>query len=163
MTARYFITMTDEERRAMAYGLSIFVEKLTQATPVIDDNPHAETGNGQALPAVPAVSTPPTPTPVETRDRWARDKNGVELPNPSGCEMIPNIAIWKTKESKSAKNSVPYLRVTWPALNSEGYVDANCFDQKLWPWLIKVQKENVRTTLYVVRHGNYLNVVGVRA
>ena len=40
-------------------------------------------------------------------------------------------------------------------------MDANCFDSQLFPWLIK--QTGQKTTLYLVKSGEYLNVVGVRA
>ena len=62
--------------------------------------------------------------------------------------------LWKTEQKDK------YLKVTWQS-QERGYVDANCFDQSLWPWLIN-QKGQL-TRLYLLKKDKYINVVGVCA
>jgi hypothetical protein len=107
---------------------------------------------------VPAVASKPAP--IAARDRWARDRKGNELPNPDGCTS-GEVNIWKVEQKPPKRaNGKPYMKVTWQS-KERGYVDANCFDSQLFPWLIGQQGKP--TVLYLVRSGEYLNVVGVRA
>lgn len=100
------------------------------------------------------------PAPIEQRDRWARDRSAKEAPNPKG-HVVRVVNLCKTEQRPARKaGGKPYLKVTWQS-ESSGFVDANCFDNKLWPWLIN--QCGKRTTLYLVKSGEYLNVVGVRA
>jgi hypothetical protein len=147
----YSIVISEAERTAMAKALGALVAKLINA-PVVVESP----SNGSAARAnlsPPAVA--PAPPSIEQRDRWARDRKGNELPNPEGCYPA-DVHIWKTVQS-----SEKYLKVTWQASSGQGYTDANCFDSKLWPWLIKSAGQ--RTRLYLATKGKYLNIVGVRA
>lgn len=168
----YTITLTETERTALARVLGLFVTKLTSA-PVSNlrtneaQTIEAPSGGTQAARSVlspPQQASPaaaPSPTPVDTvRDRWARDRKGNELPNPEGC-VAREVNLSKTELQQPRKaGGKPYLKVTW-ASSERGFVDANCFDGKLWPWLIN--QRGKRTTLYLVKSGEYLNVVGVRA
>jgi hypothetical protein len=151
----YTITITESERTAMASALGTFVTKLTNCRVQIE----APTGGTHAARALLSPSTAPpaaapAASPIEQRDRWARDRKGNEAPSPEGCYPA-DVHIWKTQQSEK------YLKVTWQSSSGNGYADANCFDQKLWPWLIKSAGQ--RTRLYVVAKGTYLNIVGVRA
>ena len=172
----YSFTLTETERAAFAKVLGGLVTKLLNAPVQIDGAiaaVQAQTRLDQVPPARPtdpasgtdlarailsppaAAQSQPTRAPIELRDRWARDRKGNELPNPEGCEPF-TVQIWKTQQTSK------YLRVTWPLTAGRGYLDANCFDSELWPWLIK--QSGVRDTLiYVVHKGKYLNIVGVRA
>jgi hypothetical protein len=106
-----------------------------------------------------APAAAPSPTPVAPRDRWARDRKGNEVPMPDGY-VAREVTIWKAEEKPSKKaTGKPYLKVTWQG--ERGYIDANCFDEKLFPWIIS--RISQKTTLYLVKPGEYLNVVGVRA
>ena len=106
-----------------------------------------------------AQPAPPTP-PIALRDRWARDRKGNELPNPEGC--VPyHVRIWKT-ERKDLSDGRPRLKVSWQTPSARDFIDANCFDEKLFPWIAAQSKEPT-ALLYVVKSGKYLNVVGVRA
>lgn len=143
----YTITITETERTAFAKVLGGLVTKLINAPIQI---------NGQTSSPVPST-TPPAiaapPSPIATRDRWARDRQGNEVPSPDGAEKR-RITIWKTKQAEK------FLKVTWQSAE-RGYVDANCFDKELWPWLIK--QSGHPTDVYLVKKDKYLNIVGVHA
>ncbi len=160
----YTLTLTETERTAMAKVLGGLVTKLINAPVFVESS----TGGTAAARAVLSPSqdspTPPSghvpPVLPEPRDRWARDRKGNELPNPEGC-VAREVNLWKTEQKPSKKaNGKPFLKVTWQS-HERGYVDANCFDSQLFPWLINSQGK--KTTLYLVKSGEYLNVVGVRA
>ncbi len=159
----YTLTLTESERTAMAKVLGGLVTKLINA-PIFVEAPTGGTQQARAVLAPPQVSpTSPSghvpPLLPEPRDRWARDRKGNELPNPEGC-VAREITIWKTEQKTGKKaNAKPFLKVTWQS-QDRGYVDANCFDSQLFPWLINSQGK--KTTLYLVKSGEYLNVVGVR-
>lgn len=161
----YLIPLTESERTAIARVLGGLVAKLVNAPLQVPATVEAPTGGTQAARAVlsPAAQTPaaaPSHAP-EPRDRWARNRKGAEVPNPEGCEM-QSVHLWKTEQKKNKTTGKPdYLKVTWQSSHSSGYVDANCFDAQLFPWLINSQGK--KTTLYTVHSGQYLNVVGVRA
>lgn len=153
--ATYTITITESERVAMAAALGTFVRKLTDCRVQIE----APTGGTHAARALLSPSTAPpaavpAASPIEQRDRWARDRKGNEVPNPEGCYPA-DVHIWKTTQTDT------FLKVTWQASTGQGFADANCFDPQLWPWLIKSAGQ--RTRLYLRAKGNYLNIVGVRA
>lgn len=147
----YSITMTDAERRQLADALGMLVQKLTNAAPVLDGDP-------RALPQASPAAAPPTNTP-ELRDRWARDRKGNEVANPEGAEAL-EVSLNKPQTKKGKDGD--YMHVTWPANTQRGFVDANCFDSALFPWIIKAAMER-KARIYVVRKGNYLNIVGVHA
>jgi hypothetical protein len=153
----YTLTLTESERIALAAALGTFVTKLTTCRVQIE----APTGGTHAARALLSPSTAPpaaapAASPIEQRDRWARDRKGNELPNPEGCNSA-DVHIWKTEQKEK------YLKVTFQT-NGYGYVDANCFDQQLWPWLITCAAESSKPTrLYLLRKDKYLNIVGVRA
>jgi hypothetical protein len=160
----YTITINEAERASLAYTLSLLVAKLTNAKIEID-SPYGETRAARTVPSpqrTPAAAAPIVPV-VEQRDRWARDRRGKELPHPEGC-ATREVLIWKTEQKtakgKGGKPGMAFLKVTWES-QDRGHVDANCFDSQLFPWLIN--QSGKRTTLYLVKSGDYLNVVGVRA
>ncbi len=168
----YLISLTETERTAIARVLGGLVTKLVNAPLQIPATVEAPTGGTQAARAVLSPSTsqptrPPSPpavapsvTPIEQRDRWDRNRKGAEVPHPEGCE-VQEVHLWKTEQKKAKTGKgADFLKVTWQS-NGSGYVDANCFDSQLFPWLIKSQGQ--KTTIYTVRSGQYLNVVGVRA
>ena len=151
----YTITLTESERTAMAAALGTLVSKLTNCRVQLE----APNGGTKAARALLSPSTAPpavaaAPAPIEQRDRWARNRKGTEVPSPEGAYPA-DVHIWKTQQFPN------FLKVTWQATTGQGYADANCFDSKLWPWLIKCAGQ--RTRLYLVPKGNYLNIVGVRA
>jgi hypothetical protein len=167
----YTITLTESERTAMAAALGTFVSKLTNCRVQIE----APTGGTHAARALLSPSTAPpgaapAASPIEQRDRWAEDRR-IKQPQDAGIfwaqqgATAREVAIWKIEQTPK------FLKVTWQAAgpNANGYIDANCFDQKLWPWIISKSKSSQLTgqltTLYVVpaKEGKYLNVVGVRA
>ena len=155
----YTVTLTETERTAMAKVLGGLVTKLINA-PIFVESPSGGTQSARAVLSPPSPEAAQIPAPIELRDRWARDRKGNEVPNPEGS-VAREITIWKTEQKPAKKAGGPtYLKVTWQAQYS-GYVDANCFDEKLFPWLIK--QTGHRTTIYLVKAGEYLNVVGVRA
>jgi hypothetical protein len=157
----YTITLTESERTAMAAALGIFVSKLTNCRVQIEAPARALLSPSTAPPAA-----APAASPVEQRDRWAEDRR-IKRPQDAGIfwaqlgATAREVAIWKTDQTPK------FLKVTWQAAgpNANGYIDANCFDQKLWPWILSRSKSGQLTTLYVVpaKEGKYLNVVGVRA
>lgn len=157
----YTITITEAERISLAYTLGLLVAKFTNAK-VFVESPSGGTAAARAVlspPQTPAAAAPVAPV-MELRDRWAHDRKGKELPNPEGCEAGV-ITIWKTEQKPARKEGgKPFLKVTWQS-KGRGYVDANCFDSALFPWLIKQQGQP--TTIYLVKSGEYLNVVGVKA
>ena len=190
--ATYTVILTESERTAMAKVLGGLVTKLINApifveTEVVCDQvstPHSyescvlnhqrkshesPSGGTQSARAVlspppesPAAARPSPPTPVDMRDRWARDRKGKEVPNPEGC-VSRCVKIWKVEQIKpKAAGKKEFMKVTWPS-QEHGFVDANCFDAQLFPWLIKAQASIEKSTLYLVKSGEYLNVVGVRA
>ena len=158
----YTVTITESERALLAKGLGALVTKLINA-PIFVESPSGGTQAARAVlspPSLPAAVPAPTQPPIEQHDRWARDRKGQELPNPEGC-VTREVTIWKTEQKAGKKpTGKPYLKVTWQS-QDRGYIDANCFDSQLFPWLIKQQGQ--KTTVYLVKSGDYLNVVGVRA
>jgi hypothetical protein len=108
-------------------------------------------------PSPPAVA--PSPTPVEPRDRWARDRKGRET-QPSEFNRVD--ARISKAERADLSDGTPRMKVSWPAPTS-GFVSANCFDDRLFPWLAAGAKSGQATTVYIVQAGKYTNVVGVRA
>jgi hypothetical protein len=164
----YTITITETERTAFAKVLGGLVTKLINA-PIFVEAPAGGTQAARAVlsppstqrpanaPAPPAVVPVSNPIP-EMHDRWQRDRKGHEVPWPKGCEEVERV-IAKTEQKDK------YLRVSWLAVgpNARGYMNANCFDQKLWPWLIK--QTGTKTTMYLLKSddGKFTNVVGLRA
>src|SRR5208337_2208168 len=158
----YTITLTEAERTAMAKVLGAFVTKLINA-PVFVEATSGGTAQARAVlsppPTPPAAA--PTPAPVEPRDRRARDKKGNELAHPEDC-VSHEILISKAELQKpyNKPDGKQFLKVTWQS-TERGYVAARCFDTQLFPWIIgQIGK---KMTLYFVKSGEYLNIVGVRA
>lgn len=159
----YTFTLTETERVAWAKILGGFVAKLVAAPIQIDSpparpaDPSSGTDSARAILSPPAAAqSAPTASPIALRDRWARDRKGNEVPNPADAYPA-DVHIWKTEQKEK------YLRITWEASSGNGFSDANCFDSKLWPWLIQAKAAGQKTRLYLVVKGKYLNVVGVRA
>lgn len=160
----YTIILTESERTLLAKAFGGLVTKLINA-PIFVESASGGTQAARAVLSPPSQSSstappavaPQSPAPIEQRDRWARDRKGNEVANPEGS-TAREVVIWKTEQKPK------FLKVTWQS-QERGYIDANCFDQKLWPWLIKSQGQ--KTTLYLVKatkgEKQYLNVVGVRA
>jgi hypothetical protein len=172
--ASYTLIITEAERTALARSLGTLVTKLinlpVNAPPTIDN------GGTQAARAVLSPpANPPSPsrggetaappaaarasTPIEVRDRWARDRKGKEVPNPKGSYAIA-VRIWKT-ERRDLSDRLR-LKVTWQNLE-KGYTDAACWDENLFPFLAVASKNPQPTTIYLTQKDAYLNVVGVRA
>lgn len=160
----YTLTLTESERTAMAKVLGSLVTKLINA-PIFVESPTGGTAAARAVlssppqdsPAQPSGHVPP-PLP-QSRDRWARDRKGQEVPMPEGY-AAREVTIWKTEQKPKKDKSGNFLNVTWQS-HDRGYIDAKCFDSALFPWLI--QQTGNKTTIYLVKSGQYLNVVGVRA
>jgi len=160
----YTLTLTESERTAMAKVFGALVTKLINAPIFVESSGPGSHPTAQTVPPTDGASvarallSPPAAasaaSPIEQRDRWARDRKGNEVANPEGCYPA-DVHVWKTAQKEK------YLRVTWQSTTGEGYADANCFDQQLWPWLIA--SAGKQTRLYLVAKGKYLNVVGVRA
>lgn len=159
----YTLTITETERTLLSRALGLFVTKLTNA-PIFVESPSGGTQAARSVlsppqQAPPAAAANPAPV-IEQRDRWARDRRGRELPNPEGS-VARQVHLSKTEQKMPRKaGGKPFLKVTWEA-HDRGFVDANCFDDQLWPWLIN--QRGKPTTLYLVKSGEYLNVVGLRA
>lgn len=163
----YSIALSETERTALAKVLGALVTKLINAPLQLNAPLDPKSGTDQARailsppssPAPPAVAQPTAP--IAVRDRWARDRKGNEVPNPSGCEAM-NVHLWKIEKKPARKaGGQPFWKVTWQVPNSNGYGDANCFDEPVA--LAIITQQGKLTTLYTVRSGQYLNVVGVRA
>jgi len=163
----YTIALTESERTAMARVLGALVTKLINAPLQIDEAPNGGTQAARAVLAPPpqnplspspAAAHPPTP---ELRDRWARDRKGNDVPNPEGCESVERYI--SKLEDKPLADKRARMIVGWPSPTGNGFVEASCFDSKLFPWLILRQKSGEKTVLHVVKKGKYLNIVGVRA
>lgn len=115
--------------------------------------------NGAELPAVPSSQGGA----VEMRDRWARDRHGVEVPTPEGCETHQAVHIWKAEIVKRKdQDKTSFLKVAWDSPSGKGSVDAACFDSNLYSYFMAATKQS-HATVYTVRNGNYLNLVGIRA
>jgi hypothetical protein len=163
----YTITLTETERTAFAKVLGGFVTKLLNAPVQIDSAtpatsaPSATNATSAPVPSTAQPSGHVPPSPIEARDRWARDRKGNEAPNPKGCTMA-RLVLWNTEQKKGKTGD--YLKVTFTAPH-EGHTDASCFDSQLFPWLIKRAHESKGdlTTVFLVESGKYLNIVGVRA
>lgn len=157
----YTITITETQRTLLSRALGLFVALLTNA-PVFTEAPSGGTAQARAVLAPAQPPAVASPAPIEQRDRWARNKKGVEVPNPAGCET-QKVRLWKVVPADV--NGKRRMKVSWYApAGQKGFVDAACWDEQLFPWLAKCSIESdAPTILYTVRSGNYLNVVGVRA
>jgi hypothetical protein len=119
------------------------------------------TDHARAILSPPAAAqSKPTANPIALRDRWARDRHGIEVPHPKNASEM-TVRIWKA-ERKDLADKTPRLKVAWANPAGKGFVDAACFDEKLFPWIAAQSKEPT-ALLYVVQNGKYLNIVGVRA
>jgi hypothetical protein len=161
MTERtYTVTMTAEQRFGTLYALSFAANMLTAGGNAVLQPLHDVMAQLKAAPGTDAQPPlpPATPTTPTLSDRWARNKNGVETPNPEGCETIEcDIAKLEDKPS----NGKPRKIVTWSMPGERGFAHAACWDEKLFPYLANRLKQ--RTTLHLLHNGDYTNVVGVRA
>ena len=157
----YTVTITESERTLLAKGLGALVTKLINA-PIFVESPSGGTQAARAVlsPPSPPAAAPAT-TPIEQRDRWARDRKGRELPNPKGCEAAERFI--SKLEEKPLDDGTPRMLVGWESPTGNGFAQGSCFDPKLFPWLILRQKSGEKTLLHILRKGKYLNVVGVRA
>ena len=111
----------------------------------------------KAQPSSPAAA--PHTAPIEQRDRWARDRKGRET---QPKEFSPVEARISKAERVDLSDGTPRMKVSWPA-PTNGFVSANCFDDRLFPWLAAGAKSGQVTTVYIVQAGKYTNIVGVRA
>jgi len=130
---------------------------LRQVPPARPADPTSGTDQARAILSPPAAAQS-MPT-IALRDRWARDKHGVEVPRPDAEPVT--VRIWK-QERRDLADKTPRLKVSWANPSGKGFVDAACWDEKLFPWIAAQSKEPT-ATLYVVRAGKYLNVAGVKA
>ena len=107
----YTITLTESERTAWAKVLGGLVTKLINA-PIFVEAPSGGTQSARAVlspPTSPAAAS--SPSSVELRDRWARDRKGNEVPMPDGY-AAREVNIWKTEQKPPKKaNGKPYLKV----------------------------------------------------
>lgn len=151
----YTITLTESERTALAAALGTFVSKLTNCRVQLEapgnGTPRAPLSPSTAPPAVAAA-----PAPIVQRDRWAKDRKGNELANPEGCYPA-DVYLWKTEQTPK------WLSVAWQTSTGQGHGDAKCFDRDLWPWILQSKAIGDRVRLYILRKGNYSNIVGIRA
>ena len=110
---------------------------------------------GSAAPSIPQSEAP--------RIRWAHDKDGNEVPTPTGYESL-TVEIWKIEDAPPRGTQTPRKKVTWPAGDGRGYVDAFCWDPALFPYLANRIKQ-AGTVIYIVRSKDkkYTNVIGIRA
>jgi hypothetical protein len=155
--AAQLVEFNERERLALQPNPLRKSSPFSEIPPARPADPTSGTDQARAILSPPAAAqSKSTASPIALRDRWARDRKGNELPNPEGTYPA-DVHIWKTEQKEK------YLRVTWTSSNGSGFSDANCFDAKLWPWLIQAKAAGQRTRLYLVVKGKYLNVVGVRA
>src|ERR1700726_922462 len=94
----YTVILSESERTALAKSLGGLVTKLINA-PIFVEAPSGGTQQARAVLSPPTESpaaAPPSPPPVELRDRWARDRKGNELPMPEGY-VAREVTIWKTE------------------------------------------------------------------
>jgi hypothetical protein len=159
----YTITITESQRTALARDLGLLVTKLVNA-PIFVESESGGTAAARSVLSPPQQASPaaaPSPTPVDTvRDRWARDRKGNEQPNPEGVEAF-TVRLVKA-ERKDLESGAPRMKVAFPGVG-RGFIDANCFDEKLFPWLAAGTKNGKDTTIYIVKKDKYKNIVGVRA
>lgn len=125
-------------------------EEIEMPTPGKFKEHQAVVGPGRA--AAEAILSPPpvAPATVVLADRWIKKK-------PDAFETIeaPIVKI----EDKTGANG-PFLKVT-RTNQGRGFAYASVFDSELFPFIRSRLQQ--RTTLYVVKSGKYINVVGVRA
>ena len=166
----YTLTLTESERTALAKVLGSLVTKLINA-PIFVESPTGGTAAARAVlssppqdsPALPSGHVPP-PLP-QARDRWASDRK-IKAPQDAGIfwaqqnAVAREVTIWKTEQKPKKTGTGNFLNVTWQS-HDRRYIDAKCFDSALFPWLI--QQTGNKTTIYLVKSGQYLNIVGVRA
>jgi hypothetical protein len=158
----YTVILSESERTLLSRALGLFVTKLTNA-PIFVEAPSGGTQQARAVlspPSPPAAAPANSPKPpIEQRARWARDRKGNAIA-PREYEIV-EVHLSKA-ERKDLDDGKPRMKVAWPAA-TKGFVDANCFDDQLFPWLAAATKSAEKTTLYIVHSGKYTNVVGVRA
>jgi hypothetical protein len=174
----FTLVLTDAERLAILYSLGYFWQSMSgsaasNSISLLEKRLHDAKADNEArinpasgTEAARAVLSPPPAVEVrdgqarmQITDRWQRSKAGVELPFPEGHEVF-EVAITKA-ERKDLSDGRPRMIVGWPVPQGQGFASANCFDEKLFPWLSSRLKQ--KTVLYIMRSGKYLNVVGVRA
>lgn len=156
----YTLILTESERTAFAKVLGGLVTKLINA-PIFVEAPSGGTAAARAVlspPQTPAAVAPTAPV-LEQRDRWARDRKGNELPPREYTTVEARIS---TAERANLSDGTPRMKVSWPA-QTKGFVNANCFDDRLFPFLALGSKSGAKTTLYIVQSGKYTNIAGVRA
>jgi hypothetical protein len=159
MTSSWEFTFTDEERRQLAAVLAMLVKKFANGSPVIESQKSPHLPQHLSPSQSPAVASSNPPQPV-ARDRWARDRQGKEAPNPKGCHWL-TAHIFKA-ERADLNDGRARMRVAFEVPNGNGSFNASCWDEKLFPYLAAQSKEP-STKLYLVKNGKYLNVVGVNA
>ena len=151
----YGFTLSEEERQQMATFCRLMLDKLIDAPLILNAaKPQAASAPSLQSPAAASRSKPTENPPMEQRDRWAKDRKGIEAPNYKA--ELRTVRPWKTEQFAK------FLKVTWES-TERGHVDANCFDSQLWPWIAKAEAEGAPIGLHIVRKGDYLNIVGVRA
>ena len=104
----YTITLSEAERTAWAKVLGGLVTKLINA-PIFVESPTGGTAAARAVLSSPPQDPPPPPsghvpppTPLQQRDRWARDRKGNEVPMPDGY-AAREVTIWKTEQKPPKK------------------------------------------------------------
>lgn len=152
----YSVILTDSERRQVSEALAMLVRKFTNAKLEIEPTPGAQ-ADKLPSPAQPEPAVAPTLNP---RDRWARDRKGIESPQPKGCYSV-NVHLFKA-ERADLSDGRPRMLLAFDSPTGKGSVDATCWDEKLFGWLA-LAKTQPAALLHVVKSGKYLNVVGVRA
>lgn len=160
----YTIAITESERTTLAKSLGSLVTKLINAPIQIESHAQSpvDSPSRAALPAAAPVSTPsPKPETVEIRDRWARDRHGVELPNPEGCYTV-SVHIFKAERNDVKSTGAKRMKVAFDSPTGKGACDASCWDERLFPFIATMPTQP-KGTLHVVQKGKYLNIVGVRA
>ena len=145
---QYSLTLSDSERLEIARALSRLVYALMNSRPVLDSAADLFPPVDASSDHKPAASSATIP-----RDRWACDKNGREVPKPAAEAYTTRI--WKAEIKKGERG--PFLDVRWEKNR------AYCFDEKLFPWIMKAKSERSNIVLYLNQNGQFQNIIGVKA
>jgi hypothetical protein len=140
--------------------LQVALGKLIANVQLVPDAPQSPQTPGPVPPTHPAPHAHSTST-VPVRDRWARDRKGNEAPNPKDCYTV-DVHVFKAVRDDVKSSGVERMKIAFDSPTGQGSVDASCWDDRLFPFLMVAAKEP-KATLHIVKNGKYLNVVGIRA
>lgn len=157
----FHFAMTEEERQDTARVLGRLVSVLVNGNPT---NAAASPSFGSPATAKsPALkysqASPPdkgnAPPSVEhPRDRWARDREGKEIPQPNAEAYT--VRIWKCEQGVGTAGN-QFLDVRWE------HRRAYCHDPRLFPWILAAVKSHSQIILYLKLQNNFDTIVGVKS